>query len=58
MAAEGYDFEDVPRYYDHLTEPLNWKNLGHVLAGGNDKIGDMDGKPALQQAHDLGASIP
>ena len=46
MAAEGQDFEDVLRYYTHLTEHLRWKNLGHVLAGGNGGIGDIAGKPA------------
>ncbi len=36
---------------------LKWKNLGHVLAGGNGDIGDIDGKPELQQAFELGRSI-
>lgn len=57
MAAEGNNFDDVLLYYDHLTEHLRWKNLGHVLAGGNGDIGDISGKPELQQARQLGASI-
>lgn len=57
MAAEGHGFEDVLTYYDHLMEHLRWKNLGHVLAGGNGDIGDIHGKPELQQAYDLGKSI-
>lgn len=57
MAAEGNDFRDVLLYYDHLMEHLKWKNLGHVLAGGNGDIGDIDGKPELQQAFELGRSI-
>lgn len=57
MAAEGHGFEDVVRYYDHLIEHLRWENLGHVLAGGNDAVGDIKGKPELQQAYELGASI-
>ena len=57
MAAEGNGFEDVLLYYDHLMEHLKWENLGHVLAGGNGDIGDIDGKPELQQAYDLGKSI-
>ena len=32
-------------------------NLGHVLAGGNGDVGDINGKPELQQAYDLGKSI-
>lgn len=57
MAAEGNGFEDVVLYYDHLMEHLRWKNLGHVLAGGNMDIGDIEGKPELQGAYDLGRSI-
>ncbi|MDE6763465.1 MAG: flavodoxin family protein [Oscillospiraceae bacterium] len=57
MAAEGHGFEDVLLYYEHLTEHLKWKNLGHVFAGGNGDIGDISGKPELEQAYTLGKSI-
>ena len=57
MAAEGSGFEDVRTYYDHLMEHLRWRNLGHVLAGGNMDAGDIDGKPELQAAYELGRSI-
>ena len=57
MAAEGHGFEDVTRYFDHLIEHLGWKNLGRVLAGGNENAGDIQGKPELQQAYALGQSI-
>ena len=57
MAAEGHGFEDVAAYYDHLMERLRWKNLGHVLSGGNMNVGDIQGKPEIQQAYDLGRSI-
>ena len=57
MAAEGHGFEDVLVYYDHLMEHLRWKNLGHVLAGGNMKVGDIQDKPELRQAYELGKSI-
>jgi len=57
MAAEGNGFEDVLTYYDHLMEHLHWKNLGHVLAGGNGDVGDIEGKPELEQAYELGKSI-
>lgn len=43
MAAAGHGFEDVLLYYEHLTEHLQWKNLGTVLAGGNDDIGILKG---------------
>ena len=57
MAAEGSGFADVLTYYDHLLEHLRWRNLGHVLAGGNGDVGDIDGKPELQAAYGLGKSI-
>lgn len=57
MAAEGYGFNDVVLYYDHLLEHLGWKNLGHVLAGGNGDVGEIEGKPELQKAYELGESI-
>ena len=57
MAAEGSGFGDVLTYFDHLMEHLRWDNLGHVLAGGNGDIGDIQGKPELQQAFQLGASL-
>ena len=57
MAAEGNGFSDVLTYYDHLMEHLQWKNLGHVLAGGNMDVGDIQGKAEIQQAYELGNSI-
>ena len=57
MAAEGYGFDDALRYYEHLTEHLRWKNLGHVLAGGNMNVGDIKGKAEIQQACELGKAI-
>lgn len=57
MAAAGNGFEDVVLYYDHLMEHLGWKNLGHVLAGGNCDVGDIVGKPEIQEAYHLGESI-
>ena len=36
---------------------LRWNNLGHVLAGGNGGVGDIAGKPELQEAYALGKSI-
>lgn len=57
MAAEGSGFEDVVLYYDHLMGHLRWENLGHVLAGGNMSVGDIEGKPELKEAYELGKSI-
>lgn len=57
MAAEGNDFDDVLTYYNHLLDHLNWNNLGNILAGKNGHIGDLKGKPELNQAYELGLSI-
>ncbi len=57
MAAEGHDFDDVLLYYHHLTEHLQWQDLGAVLAGGNGDIGDIDGKPEIRKAYELGRTI-
>ena len=38
-------------------EHLRWKNLGHVLAGGNMNMGDVEGKPQIREAYELGRSI-
>lgn len=57
IAAEGNGFADALLYYDHLMEHLQWENLGHVLAGGNWDVGDIQGKPELDQARALGASL-
>ena len=57
MAAEGHGFDDAVLYYDHLMGHLRWKNLGHVLAGGNMNVGEIKGKSQLQQAYDLGKSV-
>lgn len=57
MAAEGHGFDDAVLCYDHLLEHLQWKNLGHVLAGGNTDVGNIQGKDELRQAFTLGKSI-
>ncbi len=57
MAAEGHGFEDVVLYYDNRLEHLRWKPLGHVLAGGNGEIGDIEGKPEISAAYELGKSV-
>ncbi|HWP80946.1 MAG TPA: flavodoxin family protein [Candidatus Acidoferrum sp.] len=58
-AAEDTDgnFEPVRRYYDALTARLGWKDRGVVYAGGNFKAGAITGKPELEEARKLGASM-
>jgi multimeric flavodoxin WrbA len=57
MAAEGDAFEDALAWYDHLMGHLQWENLGSVLAGGNLADGDIEGKPEVEQAYQLGRSL-
>lgn len=60
MAAEGdseENFEPVRHAYRALLHHLNWTDRGMVYAGGNMNIGDIQGKPELQQAYELGRSL-
>lgn len=54
MAAEGYEFEETVNWYDNLMKHLGWKSLGKVLCGGVMNIGDIEGKPELEKAKELG----
>ena len=57
MAAEGYGFEETLYWYDRLEKHMGWKSIGKVLCGGVMAIGDIEGKPELQEAFELGKSI-
>ena len=57
MAAEGHGFEESEYWYDNLEKHLNWKSIGKVLCGGVLAIGDIEGKPELNDAFELGKSI-
>ena len=57
MAAEGCGFEETLYWYEHLEEHLGWKSIGKVLCGGVMAMGDIAGKPELQEAWHLGKSI-
>lgn len=57
MAAEGYGFEETLYWYDRLEKHLGWKSIGKVLCGGVMAMGDIAGKPELQEAYNLGKSI-
>jgi multimeric flavodoxin WrbA len=56
-AAEGHEFDELTHYYNGLVKHLGWKNLGMVLAGGVNNIGDIEGKPVLEEARKLGTII-
>ena len=57
MAAEGHGFDETIQYYNGLMKHLGWNTLGTVLAGGVNDIGDIEGKPILEEARQLGLSI-
>ena len=42
---------------DHLEKHIGWKSLGKVLCGWVTQPGDIEGKPELQQAYELGKKI-
>jgi len=50
-------FAPMVDYFRVLMKNLNWKDRGIVLAGDVYKIGDIAGKPSLDEAKQLGASI-
>ena len=56
MAAEGNGFEETVYWYDRLMGHIGWKDCGKVLCGGM-AVGDIEGKPELEEARKLGASI-
>ena len=57
MAAEGYGFDDALNYYQNLMKHLGWTEIGHVLAGGVMKVGDIKNNPKLKEAYELGKKI-
>lgn len=57
MAAGGEGFEETVSYYHKLMNNLGWNSLGTVLAGGVNDIGDIEGRPVLEEARQLGLSI-
>ena len=57
MAAEGAGFAESEHWYDHLEKHIGGKSLGKVLCGWVTQPGDIEGKPELQQAYELGRSI-
>ncbi len=57
MAAEGNGFEETVYWYDRLMGHIGWKDWGKALCGGVMAVGDIDGKPELEEARKLGASI-
>lgn len=57
MAAEGDGFEESVYWYERLMGHLGWTDKGRVLCGGVMAVGDIAGRPELEQARALGASL-
>lgn len=60
MAAEGDtpdNWKPALDYYEALTGFLKWNDLGRVLAGGVLAAGAVAGKPVVEEAFKLGASL-
>jgi len=57
MVAGDNDFSLVTYWYDHLLDHLAWKDIGQVLCGNVLVLGDIDGRPELMDAENLGRSI-
>lgn len=57
MAAEGEDFDSAINQYNALIDSFEWKNLGSILAGGVNLIGDIDGHDEIDLARELGKTI-
>ena len=51
------NFASVLSLYESVLQYMGWKDLGHIFAGGVMNIGDIIGKPELEEARKLGASI-
>lgn len=54
---DGDNSRDCPCVQKDGFDHLRWNNLGHVLAGGNMAVGDIEGKREIQEAYTLGKKI-
>ncbi len=57
MAAAGEDFTEIDFYYNRLMQQLGWMDLGKILAGGVNNLGDIKGRIELEKAYLLGKNI-
>ena len=54
---KGYGFDESKMYYEGLIKHLGWQDLGQVLIGGVNDIGDIEGHPSLAEAEALGKNL-
>lgn len=57
MAAEGSGFEESVYWYERLMDHLGWTDRGRVLCGGVMAVGDIEGRPELEDACRLGLRV-
>ena len=58
MTADGNAFEDVEVWFDGLNDrSVQWKSVGKVLCGNLHGSDNMDGRPEIRQAYELGKNI-
>lgn len=55
--ASKENFAPMTAYYEALTGNLGWSDKGQLLVGNVFQTGDIEGKPELEAAYKLGASI-
>ena len=51
------NFKPMIDYYKSFLGNIGWTDAGMLLAGGVNEIGDIAGKPVLEEARQLGAAI-
>lgn len=55
--ASEANYAPMSDYYNSFLKHLGWKDLGRVIAGDVLQLGDIEGKPELNEAFELGKSI-
>ena len=51
------NFAPMVYYYNVLAKNMGWEDRGMVLAGGVNEVGDIAGKPSLDDARKLGSQL-
>lgn len=57
MAAESDGFEETVYWYESAMKHIHWNDLGQVLVSGVLQPGDIETRPELNKAYELGRSI-
>lgn len=57
MAGDSDGFDEAVVWYEGLCRRLRWIDAGRVLVSGVVAAGDIEGRPELEKAEALGASI-